>query len=55
MRVWDQRGCNVFSIGKLVRKHNGPKEVEQILAAMIKSKYVVTLTNLLALKCINDR
>jgi hypothetical protein len=38
MRVWDQRGCNVFSIGKLVRKHNGPKEVEQILAAMIKSK-----------------
>jgi hypothetical protein len=36
--VWDQRGDirDVISIGKLVRKNDGPEEVEQILATMIK-------------------
>ena len=31
--VWDQRGDirDVISIGKLVRKNDGPEEVEQIL------------------------
>jgi AAA+ superfamily predicted ATPase len=36
--VWDQRGDirDVISIGKLVRKNDGPEEVEQILATMMK-------------------
>jgi MoxR-like ATPase len=36
--VWDQRGDirDVISIGKLVRKNDGPEEVERILATMIK-------------------
>ena len=36
--VWDQRGDirDVISIGKLVRKNDGPEEVEQILITMIK-------------------
>ena len=36
--VWDQRGDirDVISIGKLVRKYDGPEEVEQMLATMIK-------------------
>jgi replication-associated recombination protein RarA len=36
--VWDQRGDirDVMSIGKLVRKNDGPEEVMQILATMIK-------------------
>jgi len=36
--VWDQRGDirDVISIGKLVRKNDGPAEVEQILRTMIK-------------------
>src|SRR5215469_10058561 len=36
--VWDQRGDirDVISIGKLVRKSDGPEEVEQILSTMIK-------------------
>jgi MoxR-like ATPase len=36
--VWDQRGDirDVISIGKLVRKNDGPEEVEQILATIIK-------------------
>ena len=36
--VWDQRGDirDVLSIGKLVRKNDGPEEVEQILATIIK-------------------
>jgi hypothetical protein len=36
--VWDQRGDirDVISIGKLVRKIDGPEEVEQILRTMIK-------------------
>jgi hypothetical protein len=36
--VWDPGGDirNVISIGKLVRKNDGPEEVEQILATMIK-------------------
>jgi hypothetical protein len=36
--VWDQRGDirDVISIGKLVRKDDGPEEVEEILATMIK-------------------
>jgi hypothetical protein len=36
--VWDQRGDirDVILIGKLVRKNDGPEEVEQILATMIK-------------------
>jgi MoxR-like ATPase len=36
--VWDQRGDirDVISIGKLVRKNDGPEEVEQILATMTK-------------------
>jgi Holliday junction DNA helicase RuvB len=36
--VWDQRGDirDVISIGKLVRKSDGPEEVEQIFATMIK-------------------
>ena len=36
--VWDQRGDirDVISIGKLVRKSDGPEEVEQILATMMK-------------------
>ena len=36
--VWDQGGDirDVISIGKLVRKDDGPEEVEQILSTMIK-------------------
>src|SRR5207253_640168 len=36
--VWDQRGDirDVISIGKLVRKNDGPEEVEQILGTMTK-------------------
>jgi hypothetical protein len=36
--VWDQRGDirDVISIGKLVRKNDGPEEVEQMLNTMIK-------------------
>jgi hypothetical protein len=36
--VWDQGRDirDVISIGKLVRKNDGPEEVEQILATMIK-------------------
>jgi MoxR-like ATPase len=36
--VWDQRGDirDVISIGKLVRKNDGPEEVEQMLSTMIK-------------------
>jgi DNA polymerase III delta prime subunit len=36
--VWDQRGDirDVISIGKLVRKNDGPEEVEQMLATIIK-------------------
>ena len=36
--VWEQRGDirDVISIGKLVRKNDGPEEVEEILATMIK-------------------
>jgi DNA polymerase III delta prime subunit len=38
--VWDQRRGgdirDVISIGKLVRKNDGPEEVEQILATIIK-------------------
>src|SRR5215471_3682285 len=36
--VWDQGGdiCDVISIGKLVRKNDGPEEVEQILSTMTK-------------------
>jgi hypothetical protein len=36
--VWDQRGDfrDVISIGKLVRKKDGPEKVEQILATMTK-------------------
>ena len=36
--VWDQRGDirDVISIGKLIRKNDGPEEVEQILATMTK-------------------
>ena len=36
--VWDQRGDirDVISIGKLVRKNDGPEEVGQILSTMTK-------------------
>ena len=36
--VWDQRGDirDVISIGRLVRKNDGPEEVEQILTTMMK-------------------
>jgi hypothetical protein len=36
--VWDQKGDirDVISIGKLVRKNDGPEEVEQILSTMTK-------------------
>lgn len=36
--VWDKRGDirDVISIGKLIRKTDGPEEVEQVLATMIK-------------------
>ncbi|MGA9151637.1 MAG: hypothetical protein WBZ36_13750 [Candidatus Nitrosopolaris sp.] len=36
--VWDQRGDirDVISIGKLVRKSDGPEEVEQIVNTMTK-------------------
>ena len=36
--VWNQGGDirNVISIGKLVRKNDGPEEVEQILSTMTK-------------------
>jgi hypothetical protein len=36
--VWDQMGDirDVISIGKLVRKNDGPEEVEQILSTMTK-------------------
>jgi hypothetical protein len=35
---WDQREDirDVISIGKLLRKNDGPEEVEQILGTMIK-------------------
>jgi DNA-directed RNA polymerase subunit H (RpoH/RPB5) len=36
--IWDQGGDirDVISIGKLVRKNDGPEEVEQILGTMMK-------------------
>ena len=36
--VWDQEGDirDVISIGKLVRKNDGPEEVEQMIGTMIK-------------------
>ncbi len=36
--VWNQGGDirDVISIGKLVRKNDGPEEVEQIISTMIK-------------------
>ncbi|HYA83873.1 MAG TPA: hypothetical protein VEH06_10555, partial [Candidatus Bathyarchaeia archaeon] len=36
--VWDQKGDirDVISIGKLVRKSDGPEEVEQIISTMTK-------------------
>jgi hypothetical protein len=36
--VWEQEGDirDVISIGRLVRKSDGPEEVEQILCTMIK-------------------
>jgi MoxR-like ATPase len=36
--VWDQRGDirDVISIGKLVRKNDGPEEVEQIISTIVK-------------------
>ncbi|MGB8935916.1 MAG: hypothetical protein WCC17_12505 [Candidatus Nitrosopolaris sp.] len=36
--VWSQRGdiLDVISIGKLVRKNDGPEEVQQILRTMTK-------------------
>jgi hypothetical protein len=36
--VWDQRGDirDVISIGKLVRKNDGPEEVDEILSTMMK-------------------
>ena len=36
--IWDQRGDirDVISIGKLVRKNDGPEEVGQILSTMTK-------------------
>jgi len=36
--LWDQGGDirDVISIGKLVRKNDGPEEVEQIISTMIK-------------------
>jgi hypothetical protein len=36
--VWDQRGDirDVISIGRLVRKNDGPEEVERILSTMMK-------------------
>jgi hypothetical protein len=36
--VWDQRDDirDVISIGKLIRKNDGPEEVEQILSTMTK-------------------
>ena len=36
--VWEQRGDirDVISIGKLVRKNDGPEEVEHILATMTR-------------------
>jgi hypothetical protein len=36
--VWDQGGDirDVISVGKLVRKNDGPEEIEQILNTMVK-------------------
>ena len=36
--VWEQKGDlrDMISIGRLVRKNDGPEEVEQILATMTK-------------------
>jgi MoxR-like ATPase len=44
--VWDQEGDirDVISIGKLVRKNDGPEEVEQILSTMIKYGEIHTHT-----------
>jgi len=44
--VWDQRGDirDVISIGKLVRKSDGPEEVESILSTMIKYGEIHTYT-----------
>jgi hypothetical protein len=43
--VWDQGGDirDVISIGKLVRKNDGPEEVEQIVSTM--TKYGVYLSS----------
>jgi MoxR-like ATPase len=43
--VWDQRGDirDVISIGKLVRKSDGPVEVESILSTM--AKYIESIEN----------
>jgi DNA polymerase III delta prime subunit len=44
--VWGERGDirDVISIGKLVRKNDGPEEVEQILSTMIKYGEIHTHT-----------
>jgi c-di-GMP-related signal transduction protein len=44
--VWDQKGDirDVISIVKLVRKNDGPEEVEQILSTMIKYGEIHTHT-----------
>jgi hypothetical protein len=34
--VWDQSIRDVISIGKLIRKNDGPEEVEQIISTMTK-------------------
>jgi hypothetical protein len=40
--VWDQGGDirDVISVGKLVRKNDGPEEVEHILATMSKYREI---------------
>jgi MoxR-like ATPase len=44
--IWEQGGDirDVISIGKLVRKNDGPQEVEQILSTMIKYGEIHTHT-----------
>jgi hypothetical protein len=50
--VWGKRGDirDVISIGKLVRKNDGPEEVEQILATVSKLGIICILFNLIRIR-----
>jgi hypothetical protein len=52
--VWNQRGDirDVISIGRLVRKNDGPGEVKQIIRTMTKYGEINNNTNCRSQKCL---